>query len=216
MMTVRSLVLTSGGSAAASSLFIATVQQGRSFAGPVNDLHGIAPAIAACWHPPHEGDAVTLRLSFRRDGSVIGRPRITYSQASGGDGGADLANSIFTALADCTPLPLTPQLGAAIAGRVFLIRFVAPRKGEGLTTPSRTKSQRVRDRLRATHLVWSASSRPRPVPVWPGPRVGESPTRLSPPPERCSAATRRACQTALNLALTHMWNGQLARCFLAV
>ncbi len=99
---------------------------------PVNLPNDVPRAIAACWQPPHEGDEITLRMSFRRDGSVFGKPRITYMKAAGGpDGQADLANSLFAALKTCTPLRFTPSLGAAIAGRVFLIRFVAPRRTRG-------------------------------------------------------------------------------------
>lgn len=96
------------------------------------DLPGdIGRAIASCWHAPHEGDQITLKLSFRRDGSVFGRPRITFGRAASGgpDGGAELATSIYAALSACTPLPFTARLGAAIAGRVLLLRFVAPRRG---------------------------------------------------------------------------------------
>ena len=89
----------------------------------------VARSIAACWSPPHEGDEITLRMSFRRDGSVFGKPRITYLKTSGEpDEEAALANSILTAITSCTPLRFTPSLGAAIAGRVFLIRFISPRK----------------------------------------------------------------------------------------
>lgn len=89
----------------------------------------VARSIAACWHPPHEGDQIALRLSFRRDGSVLGKPRITYMKAVDGiDGEAALATSIYAAIAACGRLRFTPSLGAAIAGRTFLIRFVAPRK----------------------------------------------------------------------------------------
>ncbi len=68
-------------------------------------------------------------MSFRRDGTVFGQPRITYMKASGGpDGEASLANSMRAAIAACAPLRFTPSLGAAIAGRTFLIRFIAPRR----------------------------------------------------------------------------------------
>ena len=69
-------------------------------------------------------------MSFRRDGSIFGKPRITYIKAAGGtDGEAALATSIYAAaIAACSPLRFTPSLGAAIAGRTFLIRFVANRK----------------------------------------------------------------------------------------
>ena len=96
---------------------------------PDNVPRDVARSIARCWHPPHEGDEITLRMSFRRDGSIFGRPRITYEKASGGaDGEAALANSIFAAIEACSPLQFTPSLGAAIAGRTFLIRFVANRR----------------------------------------------------------------------------------------
>lgn len=95
---------------------------------PDNLPADLARSIAMCWRPPHDGDEITLRMSFRRDGSVFGKPRITYMRASGGaDGKASLATSIDIAIRACCPLRFTPSLGAAIAGRVFLIRFVAPR-----------------------------------------------------------------------------------------
>lgn len=96
----------------------------------LDDVPGdVARSMVACWHAPHEGDEVTLRLSFRHDGSVFGKPRITYMKASGGaDGEVELANSIIRAVTACSPLRFTPSLGAAIAGRIFLIRFVAPRR----------------------------------------------------------------------------------------
>src|ERR1700712_604005 len=72
----------------------------------------IASRIAACWHPPAEGDEVTLRLSFRADGSLFGKPRMTYVKAVGGaDGEGAVANSIFAALQACNPLRVTPALG---------------------------------------------------------------------------------------------------------
>ncbi len=99
------------------------------WAAPDNVPGDVARSIAACWHPPREGDEITLRMSFRRDGSVFGKPRITYMKPVGGlDGEAALANSIYAAIAACSPLRFTPSLGAAIAGRTFLIRFVAPRR----------------------------------------------------------------------------------------
>ncbi|MGC2787986.1 MAG: hypothetical protein WA397_29970 [Roseiarcus sp.] len=59
-------------------------------------VHGIATGIAACWRPPHDDDQVTVRLSFTREGAVIGEPRIVYARSSGGaadDSG--LANSMW-------------------------------------------------------------------------------------------------------------------------
>jgi len=45
---------------------------------------------------------------------------------SGTQSEAGLANSIFKAVYNCLPLRLTPAFGGSIAGRVIVIRFVAP------------------------------------------------------------------------------------------
>ena len=96
-------------------------------AGPIDGLGDIGRAIAACWHPPDRGVQVTVRLSFRRNGSVFGRPLITFGKATAGglDGRTRLATSILGARAACDPLPFTDRLGASVAGRVFLIRLIA-------------------------------------------------------------------------------------------
>jgi hypothetical protein len=88
-------------------------------------VHGIATGLAACWRPPHDDDEVTVRASFTRDGAVIGEPRIVYAHSSGGaadDSG--LAQSMLTAVRDCTPLHFSARLGSAIAGQVLDIRFI--------------------------------------------------------------------------------------------
>jgi hypothetical protein len=88
-------------------------------------VHGIGTGIAACWRPPHDDDQVTVRVSFTRDGAVIGEPRIVFVRSSGGaaDDSA-LANSMLGAIRDCTPLHFSARLGSAIAGQVLDIRFI--------------------------------------------------------------------------------------------
>lgn len=92
---------------------------------PVARVHAIATGIAACWRPTHEDDQVTVRLSFTREGAVIGEPRIVYARSSGG--AADdsrLAQSMLAAIRECMPLHFSAQLGSAIAGQVLDIRFI--------------------------------------------------------------------------------------------
>src|ERR1700722_9046863 len=92
---------------------------------PVPRPPGIPTGLAACWRPAHDDDQVTVRMSFTRDVAVIGEPRIVYARSSGGaadDSG--LAQSMLTAVRDCTPLHFSAQLGSAIAGQVLDIRFV--------------------------------------------------------------------------------------------
>ncbi len=65
-----------------------------------------------------------MRLSFSSAGAVIGEPRVVYVRAPAEPGLREkIVASILAAVRDCTPLPFTPSLGAAIAGRMFAIRF---------------------------------------------------------------------------------------------
>ncbi|HEY5203406.1 MAG TPA: hypothetical protein VIJ63_02245 [Roseiarcus sp.] len=91
----------------------------------VKRVHGIATGLAACWRPAHDDDQVTVRMSFTRDGAVIGEPRIVYVHSSGGAGDdSGLAQSMLAAVRHCTPLHFSARLGSAIAGQVLDIRFV--------------------------------------------------------------------------------------------
>ena len=67
---------------------------------------------------------ITLRIAFSRGGTVLGIPKITYVKAADKAQGDALRAALGTALRACTPLPFTPSLGSAIAGRILNIRFV--------------------------------------------------------------------------------------------
>ncbi len=86
----------------------------------------IAEHLAACWQPPAEGSEVTVRVSFSRNGAVIGKPRVTYVKPGQGADRASVVGSLEQAFARCAPLRLSADLGSAIAGRPFAIRFIAP------------------------------------------------------------------------------------------
>jgi hypothetical protein len=108
-----------------AALALAAAAEAAEAQPPITRVHGIATGIAACWRPPHNDDQVTVRLSFTRDGAVIGDPRIVYARSSGGaadDSG--LAQSMLSAIRECTPLHFSTQLGSAIAGQVLDIRFI--------------------------------------------------------------------------------------------
>jgi hypothetical protein len=102
----------------------------------ITRVHGIATGLAACWRPPHNDDQVTVRISFTRDGAVIGEPRIVFAQSSGGRADdAPLADSMMAAIRDCTPLHFSVRLGSAIAGVVLAIRFVGPNRATVVAPP---------------------------------------------------------------------------------
>jgi hypothetical protein len=100
-------------------------------AAPLENVSEIGPALLRCWRPPAapDGSAVTLRFSFRRDGSLIGAPRVTYV---GVDGGAkarrEFADSAVHAIEECSPLELSPRFAATIGGKVYVMQFAVRKK----------------------------------------------------------------------------------------
>jgi len=104
-------------------------------AGALETLRDVAPALAKCWTPPPIAGVgeVTVRLSLDKMGAIIGAPRISYARAVGPEQQRRLKQSLLAALARCAPLPVSASLGAAMAGRVFAIRFiVSDQKGQDI------------------------------------------------------------------------------------
>jgi hypothetical protein len=101
---------------------------------PVNTLSELMAALRACWVPPpldqsRAGMQITVQMSFRRNGELLGQPRITFESAGASDD-ERLAYRVAVAkmLKRCTPVPVTEGLGNALAGRPLTIRFVDNRK----------------------------------------------------------------------------------------
>jgi hypothetical protein len=87
-------------------------------------------ALRACWIPPpkeqaRRGMQYSVRFSFRRDGTIISTPRMTYVSR---DAPSEVRNiyrdAVKATLDRCTPLHFTPGMGGAVAGRPIAIRFV--------------------------------------------------------------------------------------------
>jgi hypothetical protein len=102
-------------------------------AGRIERIRDVFPAIRSCWRLPKgaglSGQQLTVRLSFKRSGELLGRPRITYAALSGdAEAQRRFAASVLAAFETCLPLPFSPALGAAIAGRPFTFRFVDDRR----------------------------------------------------------------------------------------
>lgn len=133
--TVRRLLLRSGGVLLA---FLAAAP--ADAAAPLCQRAGdLGRVVLACWMPPAGGGAVTVSLSLRRDGTVIGVPRVTFVQPGdrAGDpseGGRALAASVVAAVARCTPVRLSPALQAVLPGQILRIRFTAAPGSKSVST----------------------------------------------------------------------------------
>lgn len=98
---------------------------------PINTLNQMWGALYACWQPPpgSEGMEITLTFSLRRDGSLFGKPRASWSKLSGTTEQQHVfVASVLAALERALPLPLTDSMGGAIAGNPLAMRFAAVRR----------------------------------------------------------------------------------------
>jgi hypothetical protein len=92
----------------------------------LRSMDEVGAAIGACWKAPvgSKGSFVTLSFSFRRDGMLIGPPRLAAASVPGdADARQRFLSSAITAVERCAPLHLAPALAGNIAGLVFTMRF---------------------------------------------------------------------------------------------
>jgi hypothetical protein len=108
----------------AAALFVATVAVAQE-AAPANTLMDMRRQFGACLsgNPiAPAGSRVTIVLMLRPDGSVFGKPRITYSHLEGdAEAQRRFLDDVERAVTACLPFKVTPALGGAIAGRMFSI-----------------------------------------------------------------------------------------------
>jgi hypothetical protein len=90
----------------------------NNFINKVRELHA---ALRACWVPPslaHERMTISVRLSFKQNGEILGVPLITYTSLGiSEDERQAYRAAVDETLARCTPLPFSHAFGSVIAGR---------------------------------------------------------------------------------------------------
>ena len=113
---------------------LATVATAQTPPSALNTLNDLGAALQACWVPPpidqsRPGMQITVQMSFRRNGELFGKPRITFESVGATD---DERLAYRTAVAEmlkrCSRLPFTDGLGNAVAGRPFTMQFTDDRK----------------------------------------------------------------------------------------
>jgi hypothetical protein len=102
-------------------------------AGRLNTISDLFAALRGCWVPPakdvaHTGTQLSVRLSFKRNGEIIGEPRVTFvTPGTSAEVRQVYLDAVTNSLKGCTPLPFTNGLGGALAGRPIFIRFIDDR-----------------------------------------------------------------------------------------
>ena len=106
--------------------------EAAQYVAPDRDLNTLGDLMAklrSCWTPPDDGKRagmqVSVRFSFKRSGEIMGAPQLTFSTPGvSAQTRATYLDAINRSLAKCLPLKFTPELGNAIAGRPFMVRFI--------------------------------------------------------------------------------------------
>ncbi len=95
-------------------------------AAPANTLQEMKQTIGRCLidRSGAPGEEVTVRFSLRRDGALLGKPRITYSKLP--DDPVEQSRflkHLADAFGRCFPAEITDTLGGAIAGKILTFRL---------------------------------------------------------------------------------------------
>jgi hypothetical protein len=96
--------------------------------GSLETVREIHAALRACWVPPQEAAQgkiqVTVRLSFKRNGEVLGAPLIVYENRNASEDERNAGRrAVAATLQRCSPLPLSAALGNIIAGHPINVRL---------------------------------------------------------------------------------------------
>lgn len=96
-------------------------------AEPANSLRELMANLDRCLSKSSfaQPGEITLFFSLRQDGSLFGKPRVTYLRAPPDSAGQSLfLESVASAFDRCFPAEITPKLGMAVAGRPLSMRIV--------------------------------------------------------------------------------------------
>ena len=95
----------------------------------VNSIAEMFARLKQCWKSPilsvgDPGMQITVLLSFKRNGELLGRPRITFESETASDNERIIyRTAVMETLQRCAPMPFTDSMGGAIAGRPLTMRF---------------------------------------------------------------------------------------------
>ena len=105
-------------------------------AAPANTLVDLQRQFGACMSGQSAGPAgsrLTIMLMMKRDGSIFGKPRVTFSHLEGDkDSRQQFVDDTERAVETCLPFRITPSLGGAIAGRPFFIALGRAKAEQGI------------------------------------------------------------------------------------
>ena len=121
---------------AAAALGLGALRPDAAEAAPANTLRELWAQLGQCLQTAEgaEGLDVTIVFSLKRDGALLGKPRITHSKPVSDADLQRAAVSLERAMNKCLPASITDALGGAIAGRPLGLRIQGVRKAKDTDT----------------------------------------------------------------------------------
>ena len=102
---------------------------GDGTSGSVDTLDEMFARLKQCWQSPrlpdgHPGMQITVLFTFKRNGEILGKPRITFESPEATEADSiTYRTAVMKTLQHCTPMPFTDGMGGAVAGRPIRFRF---------------------------------------------------------------------------------------------
>jgi hypothetical protein len=117
---------------AAAALGLVALPPDPAEAAPANTLRELWAQLGECLQTADgaEGLDLTIVFSLKRDGALLGKPRITHSKPLAEADLRRAAVSLEQAMNKCLPASITDALGGAIAGRPLGLRVRGIRKAK--------------------------------------------------------------------------------------
>jgi hypothetical protein len=113
-----------------AALGLVALRPDAAEAAPANTLRELWAQLGECLQTAEgaEGLDLTIVFSLKRDGALLGKPRITHSKPLSDAELRRAAVSLERAMNKCLPASITDALGGAIAGRPLGLRIQGIRK----------------------------------------------------------------------------------------
>ncbi|WP_315924947.1 hypothetical protein [Mesorhizobium sp. SP-1A] len=114
----------------AAATIVVGLAGAASAAETLNSMDEVGAAIQKCWSPPADsnGSSVTLRFSFKRDGTLMGPPMASGVKVAGDEKKQkQFVQAAIDALQSCLPLSFGPKLAGGMAGNIFTMQFSSPK-----------------------------------------------------------------------------------------
>jgi hypothetical protein len=113
----------------AASLLLLSSHAARAEPAKIDTLDAMWARLKQCWKSPRlpEGDPgmqITAMFTFRRNGEIFGKPRITFESPDATEADSiAYRTAVMETLQRCSPMPFTDAMGGAIAGHPLRVRF---------------------------------------------------------------------------------------------